>query len=48
MQLQFVKVYLGPSGWAVTVYKLYAVYTCVGFMYSMLYNVCVPNSELLL
>jgi hypothetical protein len=31
--MQFVKVFLGPSSWGVTVYKLYAVYTCIGFMY---------------
>jgi len=48
MQMQFVKVYLGHSGWGVTVYKLYAVYTCVGFVYNLLYNVYVLNSELLL
>jgi len=34
--MQFVKVFLGPSGWGVKVYKLYAVYTCVGFMYDLL------------
>jgi len=27
---------LGPSGWGVMVYKLYAVYTCMGFMYDLL------------
>ena len=29
MQVQFVKVFLGISGWGVTVYKLYAVYNCI-------------------
>ena len=38
---QFVKVLLGPSVWGVTVYKLYAVYTCMGFMCSLLWCVCV-------
>ena len=33
--MQFVKVFLGP-GWGVTVYKLYAVYTCMGFVYDLL------------
>jgi len=36
VQMQFVRVYVGPSGWGVTVYKLYAVYTFVGFMYDQL------------
>jgi len=36
VQMEFVKVFLGPSGWGVTVYKLYAVYTCMGFMYDLL------------
>ena len=31
--MQFVKVFVGPSGWGVTVYILYAVYSCMGFMY---------------
>ena len=34
--MQFVKVCLGPSDWGVTVYKLYAVYTCLVFMYDLL------------
>ena len=34
--MQFVKVFLGPSGCGVTVYKLYAVYTYAGFMYDQL------------
>ena len=34
--MQFVKVFVGPSGWGVTVYKLYAVYTCLLFMYDLL------------
>ena len=34
--MQFVKVFVGPSGWGVTVYILYAVYTCMGFMYNLL------------
>ena len=34
--MQFVRVVLGPSGWGVTVYKLYAVYTCMEFMYDLL------------
>ena len=33
--MQFVHVFLGP-GWGVTVYKLYAFYTCMGFMYEVL------------
>jgi len=37
--MQFVKEFLGPSGWCVTVYKLYAVYTDMGFMYDLLYCV---------
>ena len=41
--MQFVKVFVGPSGWGVTVYKLYAVYTCMGFMYNLLWLMCVPN-----
>jgi len=45
--MQFVKVFLGPSGWGVTVYKLSGVCTCVGFMYNLLKCVC-PISELLL
>jgi len=39
VQMQFVKVFLGPSGWGVTVYLygiLYTVYTCMGFMYNLL------------
>ena len=36
LQMQFVKVFLGPSGWGVTVYKLYAMYICMGFMYNLL------------
>jgi len=34
--MQFVKVFLGPSGWGVTVYKLYDVCTCMGFVYDLL------------
>jgi len=34
--MQFVKVFLGPSGWGVIVYELYAVYTCMEFMYNLL------------
>jgi len=34
--MQFVKVLLGPSGRGVTVYKVYAVNTCMGFMYDLL------------
>jgi len=34
--MQFVKVLIGPSGWHVTVYKLYAMYTCMGFVYDLL------------
>jgi len=33
--MQFVKVFVGPSGWDVTAYKLHAVYLC-GFMYDVL------------
>ena len=33
--MQFVKVCVGPSGWGVTVYKLYAVCTGMGFMYDL-------------
>ena len=33
--MHFVKVFLGLSGCSATVYKLYAVYTCVGFMYNL-------------
>jgi len=36
MKMQFVKVYLGPSDWSVTVYNFYAVYTYMGFMYDLL------------
>ena len=36
VQMQFAKVFVGPSGWGVTVNKLYAVYTCMGFMYDLL------------
>ena len=36
VQMQFVKVFLGFSGWGVTVYKLYAVYACMGFKYGLL------------
>jgi len=35
MQMQFVEVFLSPSDWGVTVYKLYAMYTCMGFMYDL-------------
>jgi len=38
--MQFVKVFVGPSGWGVTVYKLYAFLTCMGFMYNLLWCVC--------
>jgi len=34
--MQFVKVFLGPSGWGATVHKLYAVCTCMGFMIDVL------------
>jgi len=34
--MQFVKVLLGPPGWGVTVYELYAVYTCMEFVYNLL------------
>ena len=34
--MQFVKVFLGPSGWGVIVYKLYALYACMEFMYNLL------------
>ena len=35
--MQFVKIFVGPFGWGgVTVYKLYAVYTCLVFMYDLL------------
>jgi len=37
MKMQFVKVFLGLSGWGVTVYKLCAVYTYMGFVYDLLY-----------
>jgi len=40
IEMQFVKVYVGPSGWGVTVYKLYAVYTCMEFMFNLLWCVC--------
>ena len=40
VQMQFVKVFIGPSGWGMRVYKLYAVYICIGFMYDLLYSVC--------
>ena len=36
IKMQFAKVFLGPCGWGVTVYKLYAVYTGMGFMYDLL------------
>jgi len=39
--VQFFEVFVGPSGWGVTVYKLYALYTCMGFMYSLMGCVCV-------
>jgi hypothetical protein len=38
--MQFIKVFLGPTGWGVTVYKLYAVYSCVGFVCDLLSCVC--------
>jgi len=34
--MQFVKVFFYLCGWGVTVYKLYAVYTCMGFVYDLL------------
>jgi len=34
--MQFVKVFLGPASWGVTVYKLYTMDTYMGFMYSLL------------
>jgi len=46
--MQFVKVFVGPSGWGVTVYKLYAVCVLVWGSCMACCNVCVPNSELLL
>jgi len=45
--MQFVTVFLSPSGWGVTVYKLYGVSTCMGSCATCC-NVCVLNSELLL
>jgi len=33
--MQFLKAFLGPSGWGVTVYKLYAVCTCMEFLIDM-------------
>ena len=36
VQMQFGMVFLGPSGWDVTVYKLYVLCTCMGFMYDLL------------
>ena len=36
VQMPLVKVFLGPSGWGATVYKLYVVYTCLVFMYDLL------------
>ena len=36
VQMQFVKVFIGPSGWGMRVYKLYAVYTCLVFKYDLL------------
>ena len=36
VQVQFVKVFLGPSGWGVTANKLYTAYTCMEFMYDLL------------
>jgi hypothetical protein len=34
--MQFIKVFVRPFGWGVTAYKLYAVFTCMGFMYDLL------------
>jgi len=34
--MQFVEVFVGPSGWDVTVYKFYALYACMGFMFNLL------------
>jgi len=34
--MQFVKIFLGPSGRGVTVYKLSVLCTCMGFMYDLL------------
>ena len=34
--MQFLKVFVGSSGWGVTVYKLYALLNCMGFMYDLL------------
>lgn len=47
VQMHFVKVFVGPSGWGVTVHKLYALYACMGSC-STCCDMCVPNSELLL
>jgi len=47
VQMQFVEVFVGPSGWGVTVYKLYALYTCMG-VHVQPVVMCVSNSELLL
>lgn len=46
-KLQFVKVFIGPNGWGITVFSLYAVHTCLGSCMTCC-NVCVSNSELLL
>ena len=45
VQMQFVKVFLGFSGWGVTVYKLYAVYILVWGSCMTCCTVCVPSSE---
>ena len=34
--MQFVKVFVGLSGWGVIVYKLFGLYTCMEFMYNLL------------
>jgi hypothetical protein len=36
VQMQFVKLFVGLSGWGVTVYKLYALYACMGLMFDLL------------
>ena len=36
VQMQSVKVFAGPSVWGVKVYKIYAVYTGLVFMYDLL------------
>jgi len=45
--MQFVKVFVGPSGWGVTVYN-YILCILVWGSCATCCNVCVPNSKLLL